>query len=117
MHKVVRLLLVVLVAIQFAGILAPPFAKAQTEPSGLRTHGLHQHVHGTGEAGADHKDEQKSSTSEHCCALHATLVGILCNAFVIESSAAPCTRVVAAVDLGRHASLVNRLDRPPRPIT
>lgn len=117
MHQVVRLLLVVLVATQFAGVLPAPFAKAQATPSDLNAHSLHQHVHGTGEAGAHQGDEQKPSTGDHCCALHATLVGIACNVLVLESSAAPCTHVVAAVDLGHRASLANRLDRPPRPLT
>jgi hypothetical protein len=113
MRGLVRILLAVLVAAQVAGVLSSPLAKAAPGLSGVGSQVHHQHAHG---GAGHHQTDQKSSFTEHCCALHAIFVGTVCQTVGLEASAASCTRVVPANDLGQHAGAASRLDRPPRTI-
>ena len=116
MRGLVRILLAVLVAAQIAGVLSLPLAKAAPGPSGVGSQVHHQHAHGGAGTAGHHQTDQKSSFTEHCCALHAIFVGTVCQTVGLEASAASCTRVVPANDLGQHAKAASRLDRPPRTI-
>lgn len=115
MRSFVRILLAVLLAAQFAGVLASPLAAASLalNSSHQMAHGHHQHVHET--TGFPNKNrDHKAAFSEHCCALHAIFVGIIAQAAVPETGIASFTRIMIRTDGALHASAARRLDRPPR---
>ncbi|MGX9948531.1 hypothetical protein ACTG4Q_39265 (plasmid) [Bradyrhizobium denitrificans] len=109
----VRILLVVMLTVQFAGVLASPLAHASPAFNGAHQIVHHQHVHGT--AGLPHQQrDHKAAFSEHCCALHAIFVGIIAQAAVPETRIASFTRIALATEAAQHVSAASRLDRPPR---
>ena len=112
----VRVLLVAFVVAQFAGVNSLPLASAETGSSAVAWHVHHQHLQGAehGVAGHHHGDH-KAPFTEHCCALHAFFVGIVCLAVDIESLAVSSTRLTPAADISRPIQTAARLDRPPRP--
>lgn len=113
LRGLVRILLVVMLAAQFAGVLASPLAQASPARNGAHQIVHHQHVHGT--TGLPHQQrDHKTALSEHCCALHAIFVGIIAQAAVPETTFASFTRLALATEAAQHVSAASRLDRPPR---
>lgn len=113
----VRILIAVFVVGQFAGVnsLSPANAETAADTAGWHLH--HQHVqeaeHGT--AGRHHGDH-KGPLSEHCCALHAFFVGIVCPTVTVEAVGATGTRLALPADTAHRTDTASRLDRPPRPL-
>jgi hypothetical protein len=116
-RRFVRVLVVLFVVAQFAGVVSSPLAMAHAAPSAAAAHVDHQHADGHGRGGCPHRDGDRSGDrADYCCALHAFFAGILPPAIAVASADIVGERLlpqVTALGLGVNPGL---LDRPPRPL-
>jgi hypothetical protein len=120
--RAIRLLVVLFLVAQFAGVVSSPLAQAHAAAGAAVAHPAHHHADGN--RASDHRHDgclhPKSGActdhADYCCALHAFFAGILPPAAAIENVAIASEMLrpaVSDVALGLEGG---RLDRPPRPL-
>ncbi len=104
--RFVRVLVVLFLVAQFAGVVSSPLASAQAVPNAVASHAHHQHAH----------DQGREDRADHCCALHAFFVGVLLPVIAVDTVGVVGQRLAADLaDIGFGVAS-GRLDRPPRPL-
>lgn len=107
------ILLAVMLAVQFAGSLASPWAEASVALDAHHRTVQPQHVQGV-PSPSHHQPNHHAGFPGNCCALHAIFLGIIAQAAVPEAILVSSTRLVIATDVTRSIGAASRIDRPPR---
>ena len=112
----VRMLVVLFLAAQFAGVVSSPLASADAFANAIVSHvHHHQHAHYQDHrSDADHQDDQNRDHVDHCCALHAFFAGVLPPVIAVETMDAVGQRLDADVADVVLSVARGRLDRPPK---
>ncbi len=116
--RFVRVLVVLFMAAQFAGVVSSPLALAEENPAAAVSH-MHHHdmdAHGDAVKFHSHGDRSANHHADPCCALHAFFAGVLPAVIAVEAADIVSQRlVVGLVDIVSGID-PGRLDRPPRPL-
>jgi len=113
----VRLMVLLFVAAQFAGVVSSPLDSARAFTGAADFHMHHHHADGQkGLGSTEHSTDQSSGHFDRCCALHAFFAGIMPPVIEIGIADRLDQRLFADLNDIAHGMTVGRLDRPPRPL-
>lgn len=117
----VRVLVVLFLVAQFAGVVSSPLASADAFANAIASHAHHHHHHQHGHfqdfrSDADHQGDQGGDHVDHCCALHAFFAGVLPPVIALQTMDVVGQQLAADVADVVLGVAPGRLDRPPRPL-